>query len=381
VADGDGERPDARPSGWGHPNPGPPRWERPGSPDPAWTGPGPGEPPWAPRDTAARPGIVPLRPLGVGEILDGALQAVRRNPGPMLLVTAIVGALYGVAVTGLGLLSAFGSGAGTGSTAASSEGSLALVQLVGLLPAVAVFGLALVAVTALLTVVVANAALGQRTSVRQAWRFARSRVLPAIGASLVVGIGAVLALLVGGGLIAALLALVVAGTGGVARGVLVGLLAVLALTLVLTGRLGIASVVVVLDGRWPVAGRAPGVSAAIRRTWRLTRGHMWRTLGILLLLQLIAGLAAQVITIVVGVLFLLATLVGLSAGIAGAVGGALVVLITQVVILPFTVAGTTLIYLDLRMRREGLDLELAAAVDAVGRPDAAPPTGAVGWSS
>ena len=37
-----------------------------------------------------KPGVVPLRPLGLGEILDGAVQTIRLNPKVMLGLSAIV---------------------------------------------------------------------------------------------------------------------------------------------------------------------------------------------------------------------------------------------------------------------------------------------------
>src|SRR5690625_3944619 len=45
---------------------------------------------------AAQPGIIPLRPLTLGEIYDGAFRAVRTNPGVMFgLAAVIVGAKMG----------------------------------------------------------------------------------------------------------------------------------------------------------------------------------------------------------------------------------------------------------------------------------------------
>ncbi|HLZ38420.1 MAG TPA: hypothetical protein VKP64_11855, partial [Mycobacteriales bacterium] len=65
-----------------------------------WSAPAP---PWR---ADAKPGVVPLRPLAVGEILDGAFTMIRREPRLTLglaagvvvvelVVTALVGALLG----------------------------------------------------------------------------------------------------------------------------------------------------------------------------------------------------------------------------------------------------------------------------------------------
>jgi hypothetical protein len=86
---GYGQRPSAPPppppppgagqqQGWGHaPTPG-------GAPQYGW-GP-PLQAAWQP----PKPGVIPLRPLGVGEILDGAISTIRANPRLMLGLSALV---------------------------------------------------------------------------------------------------------------------------------------------------------------------------------------------------------------------------------------------------------------------------------------------------
>ena len=39
---------------------------------------------------APKPGVIPLRPLGLGEILDGSFATIRRNPKATLGIAAIV---------------------------------------------------------------------------------------------------------------------------------------------------------------------------------------------------------------------------------------------------------------------------------------------------
>jgi hypothetical protein len=50
------------------------------------------------RPPAPRPGIIPLRPVGVGEILDGAFTAVRRNLKATLGISAAVMVICSVVV-------------------------------------------------------------------------------------------------------------------------------------------------------------------------------------------------------------------------------------------------------------------------------------------
>jgi len=97
-------------------------------PPPAWGQPaqqwGYGQPP-APwgylPPPSPKPGVIPLRPLALGEILDGAVQTIRQNPKVMLVLSAIVNLALTVIVVlvDLGnLRTVFG---GFGSLGASSD--------------------------------------------------------------------------------------------------------------------------------------------------------------------------------------------------------------------------------------------------------------------
>ncbi|HSK58429.1 MAG TPA: hypothetical protein VK935_05175, partial [Actinomycetospora sp.] len=46
--------------------------------------------PWGSRPVDDKPGVVPLRPLGLGEVLDGAVSVLRRYPRPSLGLAALV---------------------------------------------------------------------------------------------------------------------------------------------------------------------------------------------------------------------------------------------------------------------------------------------------
>ena len=75
----------------------------PGYPRYGQSGYGPSLPPvgggWA--APAPMPGGVPLRPLGVGEILSGAFTLIRRNPMATLGLAAIIETLSGIITTAL----------------------------------------------------------------------------------------------------------------------------------------------------------------------------------------------------------------------------------------------------------------------------------------
>lgn len=317
-----------------------------------------------------RPGIVPLRPLGIGELLDGGMQTIRRHPrlvlGTAALVAVLTEALQVPVRYLLGdSLSAIGSTGGVvppdrlGEVFGRLLGGLstlaAVSYVVGLLGSAVLSGL--------LTVVVGRAVLGAPVEARDCWRAARTRVAGLIGIALitllvellvlaVALIPAGLVLLLGGG---AVLAVVLAVLGA-----LVGLLAIAVVAVLVA----LAPPAYVLEGE--------GVVAALRRSVTLVRARFWPVLGALALTILIVVVVAGVLSAPFSVGGQLLTLTS-----AGSTGGAptLTALLIQsvgtimalTVTAPFSAAVIGLLYVDQRMRREGFDIELQRAA-ASARP-------------
>lgn len=347
-------------------------WISPGSgPQPGPWGSLPGYAGVPPADL--RPGIIPLRPLGLGEIYDGAFHAVRSNPGAMVGASAVVVAVMtaiqlAVQAWMFGSLGTFFEALGLDATGDPEAGPPA-IDTEGLASALGTLGagtaatqivsvIALSVLTALVTVVVGSAVLGQRTAGSELWRRVRSRLLPLIGLTLLVG------LLVG---LAALAAL--------APGLLLLFVSPIAGALVLL--LGIAGALAVwlwLDTRWAMAGPAllleeQRVVASMRRAWRLTSRGFWRVLGIRLLTLVIVLVTMAVVqapfSLVAGVLFAppadAADPFTLEQTLPQLVIGGIGTAIAATIVYPFAAAVTALLYVDQRMRLEGLDVELARA--------------------
>ncbi|WP_159797250.1 glycerophosphoryl diester phosphodiesterase membrane domain-containing protein [Puerhibacterium puerhi] len=355
------------PSGWGEvPRYGQPRYGQYGpqptpGPSPAGMPPGGG---WGAR--AARPGIVPLRPLTLGEIYDGAFGAIRHNPAVMLGVATLVILVATVVGVGVGQLlvpalttQITGYFAAVPPEVASGLGiSPALyAQLLG--PAIGTFLTSLLAspvVNGILTVSVSRSVVGDKVTVAQVWQRVRSRVGLLVGWAVLQTLG----VLVLAGVAVALVGLVVAATAGVSEG-LSALLALVVLlgyvvTLVWLGvRLGLVAPAVVLEGR--------GLVVTVRRAWLLTRGQFWRLFGVYLLAVVIVTVIANIVTTP---LAYLATWMETELGAPGA-GAVVVTTLATVVataIQTIFVAGVVaLLYVDVRMRREGLDVALAAAAE------------------
>ncbi len=144
--------------------------------------------------------------------------------------------------------------------------------------------------------------------------------------------------------------------------ILEGLVGISLITLI-----GIPLVIWVLV-RWAVAVPAlfaerAGPAAALGRSWQLVKGLWWRTLGILLIVYIMV----TVIQTALGVLFL--GLAGLVPGVSEDLRSALVTAasqLVQAVVAPIFPIAITLLYFDLRVRKEGFDLEQLAGQAAPG---------------
>jgi hypothetical protein len=93
---------------------------------------------------------------------------------------------------------------------------------------------------------------------------------------------------------------------------------------------------------------------ALRRSFRLVRGRWWPTFGIVLLGFILVGIVGAVIQGVFGALFFVAGDSDLVVFLVDGVGATLGSVLTT----PFTAAFITVVYVDLRVRKEGFDLQL-----------------------
>jgi hypothetical protein len=360
------------PPGAGQPGYGPPGYGPPGygqAPGSAYgqpgygPGAGYGAPPggWAPPPQAPKPGVIPLRPIAVGEILDGAFTSIRRNPKATLGIAAVVLTISAIITTSLEvlLLSQLGLNTGTDQTLTSAQlaGMLAVVIPSGLTAVILAF-IVQILLTGLLTAVVGRSVLGDRITAGQAWRIALPRLPALLLATLLTGLA-----LIGpwAGLAAVLIVLGVAGAPGgalIAIGFL-GVIASLVLDVWFWTMFSMSAAAVVLERQGP--------ARALGRSWRLVRKSFWRVFGILVLAGIIVLVASSVLRLpftVISAAFSsgsapLAQAIQPSVAslLIGAVGGIVAGAITQ----PISAGVTVLLYVDLRMRREGLDLALQTA--------------------
>lgn len=307
--------------------------------------------------TVAQPGIIPLRPLTVGELFNGAFQAVRVNPQTMFGFSFAIMAV-------VGLIQAFFASSSTSSlTRALSSGDTEdLVYSLGnSMGSFVTSGLTMLAtafLSGMLALTVWDAVLGRKSSPADAWHRFSPRFVPVLLATLLIGIiefvVIVLVLLVF--MIPFFLVVVNAASarsydsasasiGGALSIIFLMIVALIVVACFFTVKFAFTSSAVVLEGLGPVD--------AIKRSWSLSKGSFWRILGRILLIGVVIGLISSVLGGIVG------AILGVGATAADSVGmlvafSAFVSALLSAVVIPVQSSFYTLMYLDERMRKENL---------------------------
>lgn len=359
-------------------------WATPGAPDARQAGPTPPQQhqyPYPPAPTGwtppPKPGLIPLRPLTLGDILGGAFQVLRRNPKPTfgfaLLMSLVSTFVVGI-VSGVVMFFAIEriASAPAEDRDTISAGTIALGGITLLVASVLTIALSTL-VQGIISIEVTRGALGEKHTLRGLWSVAKGRLLALVAWTLLVFAAVMLVLLV----IAALVAVVFVAVGTTA-GIVTIVVAVLlvslggtALSLWLSTKLAFVPVAIVVERR--------SIVDAIRRSWRLTIGHFWRILGITLLVSVILSVALQIVSLPISFLTPFASiLVNPNDSLEASLAVMLVLTVLSFALLAVATAVTlvaqsavpALLYLDVRMRSEGLDLELQRFVEdrAAGAP-------------
>jgi hypothetical protein len=303
---------------------------------------------------SAEPSAPRLRPLGVGEILDVGIKIYLRNwltlfkivvfvvlPAQILVNIVEISALpKGVSVSSGNPFAPSFSG-----TPTPLSGSDAATFGVGLLVAGLINFLAGRLAQAGWFRAIADAYLGEEVAWRSSLRFALRRLPALVGLSILTGI------LVGLGLVL----LVIPG-------------------IYLYVAFAVAVPVLLVEGAGP--------SRALGRSRELVRGRWWGTLGVAVVGYLLVSIVSFALTgIVVGIAFANPA----RNTVTGFVLNTLASTVGSMIGTPAAAAFITVLYIDLRVRKEGFDLLLLARRLGVERPagqeppsflpDPPPPTG------
>ncbi|GGU64476.1 DUF7544 domain-containing protein [Streptomyces lavendofoliae] len=366
------------PSKWSANQPPAAQWSPPTAPGPVPpAGPAPGwngdryQDGWG-RPPVAKPGVIPLRPLGVGEILDGAVSTLRAHWRTVLGITLTVSVItqIGDILFQRYLVPAPPRLSADPTPEEALQQSVASLKssLISLGPTTLITLIGTFVTTALLTIVISRAVLGRPVTLSDAWREARPRLPQLLGLTL---------------LLPALSAAVMA----------IGLLPGLLLDdspadVLLTALGGIAALVVIvwLLVRFSLSYSAlmlerQGVFASLKRSAKLVQGAWWRIFGILTLTMLLMFIISMIIAIPFTIIAFAVDgdgLGGLLTGTAPEFGWAFLIItgigaiIAASITYPISSGVSVLLYVDQRIRREALDLELARAAGVPGYGSSSP---------
>ncbi|HEV8638043.1 MAG TPA: glycerophosphoryl diester phosphodiesterase membrane domain-containing protein [Chloroflexota bacterium] len=267
---------------------------------------------------------VPLRPLGLGDLFDGAIRIFRERFG--LLFGLSVLAFAPIAVIGVAL-QALGNELARRAGDAFEAADLARV-LVPALASVPLYFVAFDVSFGAQVHAISQARFGRRATMGQGFRHALKHFWSLLGTQL---------------------------------------LYLVAITLMMITVIGIPFAIY-FAVVWAFAFHAvlledAGVFRAFGRSRELVRGHWWRTLGIALLFLLFIWVVSIVLLVPLGALVGFVTLTQGPEGLQSPlyiVGSTVLNLLGSAITTPLTYCAWVLYYYDLRIRKEVLDLELRA---------------------
>lgn len=336
---------------------------------PVWGGlPLPTSPESRPTGRSSRllqPGVMPLRPLGLGDLYDTSIKAVQTNPRSMVGIPALVVSVLSLLlfVPDLIQLRTFTVNPAGQPADVSPAPDLPTEQLLFVwtpLLSLVLTSLAIAVVIGMLVVEVNGAAFGRTMDPGQLWSTIRRRIPGILGLALVNSLVPTALILVPGGLGITLFAVV----HPLIAAVIGTILAMLGLSaaIVLFTWWSMAFPVMMLEGM--------GIRASLGRSRRMVKGHVLRVLGILTLTMVIIGVVDGMLSLpfsLPGMIILMivndpGTGLLLLAQASITVGD----VVTGMILYPFIAAVVTLLYLDLRIRHEGLDVELMATQQEAG---------------
>lgn len=331
-------------------------------------------PQWQP---APKPGLIPLRPLSFGTLLSAPFLTLRRNPSTTFGSALLVQGLLTVVTFGVIWFVTFGAldrieTASAQDLSTVQAGSIAMIIISALIPLLLQF-----ACTAFLQGVmiieVSRSVLGEKRKLGEVWKRVWPRLWPLIAFSLVTFLALLVVVLVATMLVFAIwMASGESVLTTVLLGILIGL-GFLVLCVWVYTKVSLAPSVIVLERR--------GVFAALRRSWALTRGAFWRVFGVQFIINAIVSIVSQVITMPIsfaaGILIAILDPTGslddpmgsstmllyLVTGIISLFVGAITAVVMS--------AAMALLYIDRRIRTEGLDVVLIGYTEAAwaGRTD------------
>jgi hypothetical protein len=272
-----------------------------------------------------------LRPLGIGEILDVAMKIVWRNAGTLVRVVIFVVLPVQIVSTVISL-----SASPSADTGVSGNDLAAALVGIGAAGILSFLGSTLASGACFRAI--AGAYLAHRTGWRDSIRYALQRLHSILWVTILVGVVTVIGFIL-----------------CIIPGIYLGVGFALAIPVLLTE-----------DAR---GGRA------LSRSRELVRGNWWRVFAVVALGYLLSGILSGAIEgVVAGLTTVSTTPDSVVSALVNIVAGT----VSSVITTPFVAAFLTVLYFDLRVRKEAFDLQLLAERIGVEPPvggTALPPPG------
>ncbi|WP_314965961.1 glycerophosphoryl diester phosphodiesterase membrane domain-containing protein [uncultured Actinomyces sp.] len=324
---------------------------------------------WAPK-----PGIIPLRPLTLTDLFSGSFSALRKNPSVLFGFTIIVMtvvALLSLAGTMLPLFSFTSLMSNDLDPQASSKALLdsaylsVVSTIVGYIALLAGSFLAGTVLDGVLSVAVSQLVIGKKITFKQSWALVKPRLWSMLGASLLSMLAVGSPLLV---LVILFFMSLYSWPGSDAFFSLFGLLLALALPVVLVSyvisiRFLYAPICAVLEEKGPIE--------AVKRSWALTSGSFWVTLGRVILINVVVGFIAGLIVQIIGIIavIFMFTILGDPSSDPSTVWSTIILygvisalqMLAYSLVVPILAAYQTLMYVDEKIRKENFAPLLAHA--------------------
>ncbi|MDP9245149.1 MAG: hypothetical protein M3O64_00715 [Chloroflexota bacterium] len=289
-----------------------------------------------------------LRPLGVGDIVDRTIGLYRASPALFLVLAALPYIVLALVSLALNLVFVRTTPLTKLPTNVFDPNGFSTSFTPEEIAGFAVFGAVITVVSVIVLSVQAAAIvdamskryLGQPTTIGESLRAGLRASVRLILASIIAFVSFIVLITMA----VVVLAIVTAAIGNPLPAIIGGI-AVFVLILYVVASWMPLPAVVTLEGRGPVDG--------IRRAWGLAGGARWRILGLLTLVSILQG--------ILGILFafiFLGTIV--TEGVAKTVLQEVANLAVNALWAPIQWGVFTLLYYDLRVRKEAFDLQLAA---------------------
>lgn len=292
-------------------------------------------------------------PRTISDIVDGSINLYRRHFGRLLGITAVVYVPVSIVYLALWYLLWSTLSKLEGGWNSDILGHVPTLATVGVAVAVG-FSLAVMIAQAALTWAVSEIYLGTQVSIGTAYRHVLSRFWPLLGTT------ALATLVIGLPLTPGLAVVLFGATDAVFVIIGGGLLLLGSIpSLVLGVLFALVVPVVVVEDR--------AYTAALARSRQLVGGHFWRVVGVFVVLGLLVqavscALVAPVSVLAIGLFAMRAVALPIVQTGVQAVGG-----VTTLLLTPLQLIGSILVYYDLRIRKEGFDLDrMAAELEAAG---------------